>query len=125
MTLLPEDSDRSAAELRAAIRERAGAEVAVIISDTFGRPWRDGQVNVAIGVSGIEAISDYRGEVDPYGYELHATAIAVADELAAAGELVMGKTDQVPVALIRGYRFRPAPGSARTLLRDPGKDMFR
>jgi coenzyme F420-0:L-glutamate ligase/coenzyme F420-1:gamma-L-glutamate ligase len=125
VTLLPEDSDRSAAELRAAIRERAGAEVAVIISDTFGRPWRDGQVNVAIGVSGIEAISDYRGEVDPYGYELHATAIAVADELAAAGELVMGKTDQVPVALIRGYRFSPAAGTARTLLREPGKDMFR
>lgn len=125
VTLLPEDPDRSAAELRGQLRERTGAEVAVIISDTFGRPWRDGQVNFAIGLAGMEGITDYRGQDDAYGYEMHASAIAVADELAAAGELVMGKTDQVPVALIRGYSYRPAEGSARRLVRDPAKDMFR
>lgn len=125
VTLLPEDSDRSAVQLRTQLRERAGVDVAIIISDTFGRPWRDGQVNVAIGLAGMEAIHEYLGELDPYGYELRATAIAVADELAAAGELVMGKTDKVPVALIRGYAFQPAEGSARRLVRDPSKDMFR
>ncbi len=125
LTLLPEDPDASAAALRTTLRERTGAEVAVIISDTFGRPWRDGQVNFAIGIAGMNAIQDYRGQPDAYGYEMHATLIAVADELAAAGELVMGKTDQVPVALIRGYQFTPAEGSARQLLRDPAKDMFR
>jgi len=125
VTLLPEDPDRSATHLRGQIYERARVDVAVIISDTFGRPWREGQVNVAIGVAGLEAVQDYRGQFDPYGYELHATAIAVADELAAAGELVMGKTDQVPIALIRGYRYTPAEGSARQLIRSPDKDMFR
>lgn len=125
VTLLPEDSDRSAAALRSQFSERAGVDVAVIITDTFGRPWRDGQVNFAIGVAGMNAIHDYRGLPDAYGYEMHATLIAVADELAAAGELVMGKTDKVPVALIRGYAYQPAEGSARQLLRDPAKDMFR
>ncbi len=106
LTLLPLDSDRSAQKLRSRLRELANEEekdVAVIISDTWGRPWRNGQVNMAIGVAGMEAIIDYRGQLDPYGYELKASAIAVADELAAAGELVMGKIDQVPIALIRGY----------------------
>jgi coenzyme F420-0:L-glutamate ligase/coenzyme F420-1:gamma-L-glutamate ligase len=124
--LLPEDSDRSAAGLRAALAERAGATVAVIISDTFGRPWRDGQVNVAIGVAGIAPLSDYAGVDDPYGYTMHATLIAVADELASAAELVMGKIDAVPVAIVRGYAYAPSEqASARQLLRDPRFDLFR
>jgi coenzyme F420-0:L-glutamate ligase / coenzyme F420-1:gamma-L-glutamate ligase len=128
LALLPLDSDRSAQELRSRLRQLTSEEekdVAVIISDTWGRPWRNGQVNMAIGVAGMEAIIDYRGLLDPYGYELKASAIAVADELAAAGELVMGKIDQVPIALIRGYRYIPAPGDGRTLIRDSATDMFR
>lgn len=129
LALLPLDPDRSARELRASLRRLAGKEeekdIAVIISDTWGRPWRNGQVNMAIGVAGMEAIVDYRGQLDPYGYELRASAIAVADELAAAGELVMGKIDQVPVALIRGYRYIPVSGDGRTLIRDSATDMFR
>ena len=112
MTLLPEDPDVSAASLRAAFVERAGADVAVIISDTWGRPWRTGQVNFAIGVAGMNPLQDYIGKHDPYGYELHVSLIAVADELASAAELVMGKIDRVPVAIIRGYEYTPAEGSA-------------
>ncbi len=129
LALLPVDSDASAQLLRSRLRQLAGGDdtldIAVIISDTWGRPWRNGQVNMAIGVSGIEALTDYRGQADPYGYELHASVIAVADELASAAELVMGKIDRVPVALIRGYRYTPAEGSVRTLLRDSATDMFR
>jgi coenzyme F420-0:L-glutamate ligase / coenzyme F420-1:gamma-L-glutamate ligase len=128
LALLPIDPDRSAQELRTQLRKLESEEakdVAVIISDTWGRPWRNGQVNMAIGVAGMEAIIDYRGQLDPYGYELKASAIAVADELAAAGELVMGKIDQVPVALIRGYTYVPAPGDGHTLIRDSATDMFR
>lgn len=127
LTLLPLDPDRSAKELRTRMQLLAGEEIdlAVIISDTWGRPWRDGQVNNAIGVAGMEAIADYRGQFDPYGYEMHISKIAVADELAAAAELVMNKIDRVPAALIRGYRYSPAEGSAQFLLRDPSTDMFR
>ena len=127
LTLLPLDPDRSARELRTRMQSLAGEEIdlAVIISDTWGRPWRDGQVNNAIGVAGMEAIADYRGQFDPYGYEMHISKIAVADELAAAAELVMNKIDRVPAALIRGYRYSPAEGSAQFLLRDPSTDMFR
>ncbi len=129
VTLLPVDSDRSANELRGRLQELSGEgaafEIALIISDTWGRPWRNGQVNMAIGVAGLEPLSDYRGQVDPYGYELHASVIAVADELAAAAELVMGKIDRVPVALIRGYAYTPGTSTAQTLLRDPATDMFR
>lgn len=128
LALLPLDPNRSAQELRIRLRQLSDGEekdVAIIISDTWGRPWRNGQVNMAIGVAGMEAIIDYRGQLDPYGYELQASAIAVADELAAAGELVMGKIDQVPVALIRGYSYIPAPGDGRTLIRDSATDMFR
>lgn len=127
LTLLPLDPDRSARELRTRMQSLAGEEIdlAVIISDTWGRPWRDGQVNNAIGVAGMEAIADYRGQFDPYGYEMHVSKIAVADELAAAAELVMNKIDRVPAALIRGYRYSPAEGSAQFLLRDPSTDMFR
>jgi coenzyme F420-0:L-glutamate ligase/coenzyme F420-1:gamma-L-glutamate ligase len=125
ITLLPEDSDRSAAQLRAAIRAQLGVTVAVIISDTFGRPWREGQVNVAIGVAGIDPLIDYVGVEDPYGYTMHASAIAIGDELASAAELVMGKIDAVPVAVIRGYRYTPAESSAQRLVRDARFDLFR
>jgi coenzyme F420-0:L-glutamate ligase/coenzyme F420-1:gamma-L-glutamate ligase len=124
--LLPTDPDGSAARLREALRERLGVTAAVIISDTFGRPWRDGQVNVAIGLAGIAPLSDYAGVDDPYGYTMHATLIAVADELAGAAELVMGKIDQVPVAIVRGYQYAPSEeASARRLIRDPRFDLFR
>jgi coenzyme F420-0:L-glutamate ligase / coenzyme F420-1:gamma-L-glutamate ligase len=124
--LLPVDPDGSAARLREALRERLGVTAAVIISDTFGRPWRDGQVNVAIGLAGIAPLSDYAGVDDPYGYTMHATLIAVADELAGAAELVMGKIDQVPVAIVRGYQYAPSEeASAGRLIRDPRFDLFR
>src|SRR5205823_12518409 len=119
----------SARELRTRLQQLAGAgsdfDMVVIISDTWGRPWRNGQVNMAIGVAGMESIVDYRGQYDPYGYELQASAIAVADELAAAAELVMGKIDRIPVALIRGYQYIPSKNDARSLLRDTSTDMFR
>ena len=129
ITLLPVDPDHSAQQLRAHLQELSGEgstfDIAVIISDTWGRPWRSGQVNMAIGVAGMEAIVDYRGQYDHYGYELHASVLAVADELASAAELVMGKIDHIPVALIRGYTYIPGEGNAKTLLRDPTTDMFR
>ena len=125
VTLLPIDPDASARALRSALRQRAGVDVAVIISDSFGRPWREGQVNVAIGVAGIAPLADYAGQQDPYGYTMQASILAVADELASAAELVMGKVDAVPVAIVRGYPYTPAPGSARALIRAPEKDLFR
>lgn len=129
ITLLPNDPDQSAQQLRKHLKNFSGEgsslDFAVIISDTWGRPWRTGQVNMAIGVAGMEAIVDYRGQHDRHGYELHASVLAVADELASAAELVMGKIDHIPVALIRGYTYTPGEGSARTLLRDPATDMFR
>lgn len=125
VTLLPVDPDGSARALRDALRERAGVEVAVIISDTFGRPWREGQVNVAIGVAGIAPLADYAGVRDAYGYLMQASNIAVADEIASAAELVMGKIDAVPVAIVRGYPYAAAEASARALIRAPEKDLFR
>ncbi len=125
VTLLPVDPDASAVALRSALRERAGVEVAVIISDTFGRPWREGQVNVAIGIAGIAPLADYAGQQDGYGYTMHASVIAVADELASAAELVMGKIDAVPVAIVRGYAYQAAEGRAGQLIRAPEKDLFR
>jgi coenzyme F420-0:L-glutamate ligase / coenzyme F420-1:gamma-L-glutamate ligase len=129
ITLLPVDPDYSAQQLRTRWQDLSGEgsafDIAVIVSDTWGRPWRTGQINMAIGVAGMEAIVDYRGQYDPYGYELHASVLAVADELASAAELVMGKIDRIPVALIRGYTYISSEGSAKTLLRDPATDMFR
>jgi coenzyme F420-0:L-glutamate ligase/coenzyme F420-1:gamma-L-glutamate ligase len=125
LTLLPLDPDGSAAALRAALRERAGVAVAVIISDTFGRPWREGQVNVAIGAAGLAPLADYAGQPDSYGYTLQASVLAVADELASAAELVMGKVDMVPAAIVRGYAYTPAEGGARALIRAPERDLFR
>ncbi len=123
--LLPEDPDRSAEDVRRAIRARMGVDVAVIISDTFGRPWREGHTNVAVGVAGMLPFVDYVGQVDPHGYELKVSTLAVADELAGAAELVMGKLDGVPVAIVRGYRYPPGEGNARQLVRDAEKDLFR
>ncbi len=125
VALLPVDPDGSAARMRLRIREEVGVEVAVIISDTFGRPWRNGQTNVAIGVAGVRPIHDYRGEPDSAGVILVVTEIAVADELAAAAELAMGKLDRVPAAVIRGYPYERGDGHARELVRDRDLDMFR
>ncbi len=125
LTLLPEDSDASAQRLREEFSRRVGADVAVIISDSFGRPWREGQVNVAIGLAGMSAFQDYRGQSDSYGYEMHVSVLAVADELASAAELVMGKLDRVPVAVIRGYAYTPAEGNAQSLIRNAANDLFR
>jgi coenzyme F420-0:L-glutamate ligase/coenzyme F420-1:gamma-L-glutamate ligase len=125
VALLPVDADASARRLRQDLRERTGVELAVIISDTFGRPWREGLVNVAIGVAGLEPLKDYRGLPDTEGRILKVTTLAVADELASAAELVMGKLDRVPVAVIRGYPYTPGEGNATQLLREPEKDFFR
>jgi coenzyme F420-0:L-glutamate ligase/coenzyme F420-1:gamma-L-glutamate ligase len=125
VAVLPLDPDASARAIRQGLRERLGCEVAVIISDTFGRPWRDGIVNIAIGLSGIEAIKDYTGQRDTQGYELRVTSIAIADELAAAAELVMNKLDNVPVAVIRGYDYPRGEGSLAQLIRAPERDLFR
>jgi len=123
--LLPVDSDASARGIRDAIREQTGADVAVVISDTFGRPWREGHTNVAIGLAGMLPFVDYVGQTDPYGYELRVSTLAVADELAAAAELVMNKLDAVPVAIVRGYAYPRGEGSTRELVRDREKDLFR
>ncbi len=125
VTLLPDDPDASARRFALAIRKRTGARVAVIISDTWGRPWREGQVNVAIGTHGLRVLADWRGRRDAYGRRLTATILAVADELAAAAGLVMGKADQVPIVVIRGYRFRRGRDSALKLIRPAVHDLFR
>ncbi len=125
VTLLPEDPDQSAQRLREQLEKAFGVQLAVIISDTFGRPWREGVANVALGVAGLEPLVDYRGQPDTHGRTMQMTVVAVADELAAAAELVMGKTSRVPVAVIRGYNYKLAAGSGRDLLRRPENDLFR
>ncbi len=125
VALLPEDSDRSARRLRERLRELASVETAVIVADTFGRPWREGLTNVAIGVSGLAPLRSYLGERDPAGRELQATILAVADELAGAAELVMGKLDRIPVAIVRGLRLVGVEEGSKPLLRDPARDLFR
>jgi coenzyme F420-0:L-glutamate ligase/coenzyme F420-1:gamma-L-glutamate ligase len=125
VSLLPEDPDRSASSIRAALRERTGLDVAVVISDTFGRPWREGHTNVAVGVAGMETFADYVGQVDPYGNELRVSTLAVADELAGAAELVMGKLSGVPVAIVRGYDYPKGRGTAQDMVRPPERDLFR
>jgi len=124
VVLLPERPDESARRLRESLRERSGVAPGLIISDSFGRPWREGQVNVAIGAAGVLALRDYRGQRDPDGYELQGTELGVVDELASAGELVMGKLDRVPVALVRGVSVAGDDTVGR-LLRDPATDLFR
>lgn len=129
LTLLPIDADQSAQRIRTRLQELLGEgptfNLAVLISDTWGRPWRNGQVNIAIGIAGMDPLADYRGQLDLYGYQMQASTIAVADELASSAELVMGKVDRVPVALIRGYRYEPQEGSIRSLARESATDMFR
>ncbi|MEX2446504.1 MAG: coenzyme F420-0:L-glutamate ligase [Dehalococcoidia bacterium] len=122
--LLPVDPDASCRALRDAVREQTGAEVAVVMTDTFGRPWRIGQTNVAIGVAGMKPMRDYIGQVDPDGHELRVTMICVADEIAGAAEMVMGKLDGIPVAIIRGYAYDRGEGSAAEIVREPLLDLF-
>jgi coenzyme F420-0:L-glutamate ligase/coenzyme F420-1:gamma-L-glutamate ligase len=123
--LLPVDSDASARRIRDAVNAAFGVRAAIIVSDSFGRPWREGIVNFAIGCAGIAPLVDYTGQFDPAGYELRVTAMAVVDELAAAAELVHGKLARVPVAIIRGAEYTPGEGSIRELIRDAEKDLFR
>ncbi len=125
LTLLPVDPDGSAARVRAGVRRATGADTAVIVSDTFGRPWRTGYTEVAIGVAGMYPILDYVGREDVQGRELRATWICIADELASAAELVTGKVNQVPAALIRGYAIPRGEGSALEMVRQAERDMFR
>ena len=124
LVLLPLDPDASARRIRDRVRKLTGARVAVIVSDSFGRPWRQGTTDVAIGVAGLAPLLDLRGTRDASGYELRSTQIAVADELAGAAELVMGKSAQVPGAVIRGYRTH-GDGSAGELVMPPERDLFR
>ncbi len=125
LSLLPREPDASAKRIRDAIRAKLGREVAVVISDTFGRPWRLGHVNFAIGLAGIRPLRDYRGEEDMFRHTLNVTMMAVADELAAAAELVMNKSDGVPAAIIHGYDYRRGDGSASELIRRAEEDLFR
>jgi coenzyme F420-0:L-glutamate ligase / coenzyme F420-1:gamma-L-glutamate ligase len=125
VTLLPEDPDASAAGLREGLQKLTGRTLAVIVADTFGRPWRMGIVNVALGVAGAPALVDYRGRPDDFGKELTATVVAVADEIACAAELVMGKSERVPVAVVRGYRPQAPAGNGQDLVRPAELDLFR
>jgi coenzyme F420-0:L-glutamate ligase/coenzyme F420-1:gamma-L-glutamate ligase len=125
VTVLPRDPDGSAEELRTGLAAALGCPVATIVSDTFGRPWREGFVNVALGVAGLHPLIDYRGCVDPHGRPLHATVIALADELAGAAEIVMRKTSGLPVAIVRGAAEWTGNGSGRMLVREAGRDLFR
>jgi coenzyme F420-0:L-glutamate ligase/coenzyme F420-1:gamma-L-glutamate ligase len=123
--LLPADADRSAAQIHRKLGKRTGLHVPVIIADSFGRPWREGLCEVAIGVAGMKVIHDYRGQLDPYGYKMHATEEAVADELACVAGLVCGKDSRVPACIIRGYWYRKGNGSARQMVRPAENDLFR
>ena len=125
VTLLPCDPDASAESIRQGLRKLAGCDLAVIVSDTFGRPWREGLANVAIGAAGFQPLKDYRGRKDRHGRVLRGTVIAVADELASAAGLLMGKADGAPVVLISGVVLPPGAGSAREILRPPDQDLFR
>ncbi len=124
-TTLPPEPDRSAERLRRELQDATGALIAVILSDTFGRPWREGVVNVAIGIAGLNPVNDYRGQTDADGRSLASTVIAVADELAGAAELVMGKLDRIPVAIVRGYGYESSDEGAGALVRDQAHDLFR
>ena len=123
--LLPLDPDASARGIRDGVRAALGIDVAVIVSDTFGRPWREGHVNFAIGVAGIRPLVDYAGQRDPAGYELRVTQMAVVDELAAAAELVHGKLARVPVAIVRGVEYEAGDAATSELIRPAERDMFR
>jgi coenzyme F420-0:L-glutamate ligase / coenzyme F420-1:gamma-L-glutamate ligase len=123
--LLPEDPDRSAAKLRRALKKQTGLSIPVIITDSFGRPWREGLTEVAIGIAGMKPLRDDRGRRDSHGYQLKASVEAVADELACAAGLVCGKLNRAPACIVRGFRYDPGPGTARDLLRPAASDLFR
>ena len=125
VVLLPIDPDKSAEIIRNKIMELTGADIAVIISDTFGRAWRNGQVNIAIGIAGLSPMVDYRGTQDMFGNQLNVTQIAIADELASATELVMRKSDRIPVAIVRGVKYDKQDGSIKLLIRPKEEDLFR
>lgn len=123
--LLPEDPDRSAASLHRELKKRLNLSIPIIITDTFGRPWREGLVEVAIGVAGMKPLRDHRGTRDPYGYKLRASLDAVADLLACAAGLVCDKLNRVPACIIRGFGYEPGRGTARDLIRPAKNDLFR
>ncbi len=123
--LLPEDPDASASRIRGDLKRLTGANIAVLITDTFGRPWRDGLTEVCLGIAGLDPMLDLRGTTDLGGRELHHTVIAIADELACAAGLLMPKAGATPAVLIRGYDFKPADGSAKALIRPAASDLFR
>ncbi len=125
IALLPLDPDASARRIRARVKHLTGADVGVVISDTFGRAWRLGQTDVAIGVAGIEPFVDHRGKLDTHGHEMTATRIAVADEIAGAAELVMGKTERICAAIVRGADVVFGRGAATEMVRPPNQDLFR
>ena len=125
LCLLPRDPDASAQQIAATIADQMGFAVPVIISDSFGRAWRHGIINIAIGVAGLHPLIDYRGQADPYGREMHVSILAIADELASAAELVANKFDRRPVAIIRGYTYDAGDGTGQDLLMDPARDLFR
>ncbi|MGI0083420.1 MAG: coenzyme F420-0:L-glutamate ligase [Nitrosopumilaceae archaeon] len=125
VTLLPENADSSAKKLQTQIMQKTGKNVAVVISDTFGRPFREGQTNCAIGVAGILPITDYVGTKDTFGKMLRVTAIATVDELCSAAELVMGKSRNTPIVIIRNYKFKDSNGDATNLVRSKSTDLFR
>lgn len=125
IVLLPERPDRSAATIKKRLEARSGVTIAVIISDTFGRPWRRGLTDVAIGVAGMDAINDLRGTSDMHGRILEVSEVAVVDEIAGAADLVMGKSTGIPAAIVRGITWEPAPGRAADLVRPASEDMFR
>jgi coenzyme F420-0:L-glutamate ligase/coenzyme F420-1:gamma-L-glutamate ligase len=125
LCLLPKDPDGSAERIREAIRQRTGHTVAVIISDTFGRPWRDGTTDIAIGTAGMDPLKDYRGEADQFGRTLRVSVAAIADEVTGAAELVTGKNQEIPVTLVRGFRYEESAEGSKTLIRDASLDMFR
>lgn len=124
-TLLPIDSDKSALTIQKQILEKTKKKVAVLISDTFGRPFRLGQTNCAIGISGIDSILDYQGTKDTFGKILRVTAIAIADELCAASELVMGKTEKCPVVIVRNYKYKESNSKIDSIIRPENEDLFR
>jgi coenzyme F420-0:L-glutamate ligase/coenzyme F420-1:gamma-L-glutamate ligase len=123
--LLPEDPDRSAAQLHRELKKRLKLSIPVVITDSFGRPWREGLTEVAIGIAGMQALHDYRGNRDPHGYPLRVTMEAVADELACAAGLVCGKLARTPACIIRGFPYRRGRGRARDLIRSAATDLFR
>src|SRR5579863_1780250 len=123
--LLPEDPDGSAVNLRRALKKRTGINLPVIITDSFGRPWREGLTEFAIGIAGMKPLRDDRGRRDSHGYKLKASVEAVADELASAAGLVCGKLNRAPACIVRGYRYQRASGGVAELLRSPSSDLFR